>query len=213
MEPGEEIYTGLATAYESDRLIYRAIENNEADKAFIINMYNDPSAAAMTTRFPLKPSDGSDMYDLALRWSKSQLLYVLGCLKSDGTTVGWLALFDPSERSQVYQHRNASVAVAVVGELRGQGYGREMIDWALDWGFRRANLHRVALTVLSHNSRAVRLYRRMGFVEEGRERDTTFFDRRWFDTVHFGMLEGEWMRLRGLKEEEDKAEGTRKGKE
>jgi ribosomal protein S18 acetylase RimI-like enzyme len=40
---------------------------------------------------------------------------------------------------------------------------RQARDWAAAHG-----LHRLALTVMAHNTRAIRLYERMGFAVEGR---------------------------------------------
>lgn len=73
-----------------------------------------------------------------------------------------------------------------------------MINWAPDWGFQRANLHRVGLTVSSYNYRAEGLYRKWGFVEEEREKEVVFFERKWYDCIHFSMLEDEWMKLRTM---------------
>jgi len=44
----------------------------------------------------------------------------------------------------------------------------------------------------------VHLYKRMGFVEEGRIRESVWLDRKWYDEVHLGILESEWEALRGL---------------
>jgi RimJ/RimL family protein N-acetyltransferase len=204
MTSGDELYADLAHAFESERLIFRAVENDEVDKTFFMQCFNDPIGTAMGSRVTLKPA-GRDVFEVVLRQAKTNMLYVVACLKErqEGeerlTPVGWVTLFDMSERALIYQHRNAMLAVSVAGGYRGKGYGGEMVNWALDWGFRRANLHRVGLAVSTHNPRAERLYRKLGFVEEGRERETTFVNRKWYDTIHFGLLEGDWEKLRGIK--------------
>src|SRR5690242_17816534 len=52
----------------------------------------------------------------------------------------------------------------------GRGYGTDALRLLLDYAFRLRNIRRVYLSVNSTNERAIRAYRRCGFVEEGRLR-------------------------------------------
>lgn len=74
----------------------------------------------------------------------------------------------------------------------GRGIGRQATAFALNHAFRRENLNRVALTVLASNERAIRLYRRMGFVEEGRFRQAQFKEGHYVDVVAMGLLISEF---------------------
>jgi RimJ/RimL family protein N-acetyltransferase len=65
---------------------------------------------------------------------------------------------------------HAELGVTVVKEFWGLGLGRKMMEVVLDWGARRG-LRKMYLQVFDHNDRAIRLYRNMGFVEEGRLRE------------------------------------------
>ncbi|UNI19270.1 hypothetical protein JDV02_005464 [Purpureocillium takamizusanense] len=90
-------------------------------------------------------------------------------------------------------HRSADVALCLVAGAQGRGgLGGEALAWLVDWGFRHGGLHRVGLQAAAYNERALALYRRAGFVEEGRLRGRVRFDRRWWDLVAMGMLEEEW---------------------
>ena len=62
----------------------------------------------------------------------------------------------------------------------------------LEYAFRRAGLHRVEIKVFAWNVGAVRLYQRLGFVVEGREREKYWHEGAWRDYVVLGILEGEW---------------------
>ncbi|KAK0614244.1 acyl-CoA N-acyltransferase, partial [Immersiella caudata] len=95
-------------------------------------------------------------------------------------------------------HRTAEMGLVFGSGYRGNGYGTEAINWLLDWGFMRAGLHLIGLQAFGYNPDVIRLYKRLGFVEEGREREAIPFERKWWDTVHMGMLEHEWEKLRGL---------------
>lgn len=74
----------------------------------------------------------------------------------------------------------------------GQGYGGEATELMLEHAFERLGLHRVGLSVFEFNERAIRSYRRVGFVVEGRARQAIVRDGRWWDEIQMSILEGEW---------------------
>lgn len=61
------------------------------------------------------------------------------------------------------QNRCGDLGVELKPDAHGQGYGTEVLRWALDWAFKTANLHRVQLEVDEWNEAALKTYRRVGF--------------------------------------------------
>jgi RimJ/RimL family protein N-acetyltransferase len=61
----------------------------------------------------------------------------------------------------------ATFGMFVVAGHRGRGIGAALLEEALRWA-REHRVERVELTVYPHNDAAIGLYRRFGFVEEGR---------------------------------------------
>jgi RimJ/RimL family protein N-acetyltransferase len=57
--------------------------------------------------------------------------------------------------------------MCVARAWRGRGVGTALLEAAIDWA-RRAGLHKLTLSVFPHNETAIALYRKFGFVEEGR---------------------------------------------
>jgi RimJ/RimL family protein N-acetyltransferase len=55
----------------------------------------------------------------------------------------------------------------VAREWRGRGVGSALVEAAIEWS-RERGLHKVSLGVFPHNEAAIALYRKFGFVEEGR---------------------------------------------
>jgi hypothetical protein len=53
---------------------------------------------------------------------------------------------------------------------REQGLGSAMIQYALDWAVAQGQIEKLTLSVRSSNRRAVNLYTKYGFREEGRRR-------------------------------------------
>jgi RimJ/RimL family protein N-acetyltransferase len=67
----------------------------------------------------------------------------------------------------------ASYGVADIGMLlivgwRGMGLGKALLDAALEWAFAHG-AHKMSLEVWPDNAAALELYRRAGFIEEGRK--------------------------------------------
>lgn len=75
---------------------------------------------------------------------------------------------------------------------QGRGYGTEALGLLLQFAFCYAGLHRVGLEVYEFNHRAIHLYRKVGFRDEGRLRDYIYRDGAWHDTLLMGMLSSEF---------------------
>ncbi|MER8184802.1 GNAT family protein [Kitasatospora sp. NPDC094015] len=76
-------------------------------------------------------------------------------------------------------------------EYWGGGYGTDAMRTMCRYGFEQMRLHRIQLTVVAENEPARHLYRKLGFVEEGRLRQVFRRDGRWHDHILMGLLEGE----------------------
>jgi [ribosomal protein S5]-alanine N-acetyltransferase len=70
----------------------------------------------------------------------------------------------------------------------GRGLGTEATRLVLDHAFGSMNLHRVDLRVLAFNDGAIASYRKCGFVEEGRERESCWLNGQWHDDIIMGVL-------------------------
>ncbi|MEU4696715.1 GNAT family N-acetyltransferase [Nonomuraea dietziae] len=73
----------------------------------------------------------------------------------------------------------------------GRGFGTEAVRLICRYGFDRMRLHRITLWVADANTGARRVYEKVGFVEEGRARESFRRDGKWHDMVMMGLLEGE----------------------
>lgn len=59
------------------------------------------------------------------------------------------------------------LGMCVSREWRGRGVGTKLLEAAIEWAGREG-LHKLTLSVFPHNEAAIALYRKFGFVEEGR---------------------------------------------
>lgn len=74
----------------------------------------------------------------------------------------------------------------------GRGYGGEALRLALRYAFDEMNLHRLTLTVIAYNERAIALYERAGFQREGVFREFGQRDGKRYDMYLYGLLRSEW---------------------
>jgi len=65
------------------------------------------------------------------------------------------------------RHGFGEIGMAVAQDWRGRGVGSALLETAIAWA-REQRLHKLSLDVFAHNERAIGLYRKFGFVEEGR---------------------------------------------
>ena len=68
--------------------------------------------------------------------------------------------------TEVSRHGSGELGMLVDREWRGRGVGTALLQAAIDWA-RDQGLHKLCLEVFAHNTAAIALYRRCGFVEEG----------------------------------------------
>lgn len=101
-----------------------------------------------------------------------------------GEVVGWCDIC-PIPRP-VYAHGGV-LGMGIVEEHRGKGIGEALMRAALAEA-RRRGLTRVELTVRADNTRAIALYRRIGFVDEGVKRKAIRVDGRYVDVVCMALL-------------------------
>ncbi len=62
-----------------------------------------------------------------------------------------------------------SISMSISENYRGMGIGKILIKALLDWAENHPLIEKVSLGVFSTNHRAISLYKRMGFIEEGRK--------------------------------------------
>jgi RimJ/RimL family protein N-acetyltransferase len=76
----------------------------------------------------------------------------------------------------------------VAAGWRGRGVGAALVAAAIDWA-RARDLHKLTLGVFPHNQAAIALYRKAGFVEEGRRvRHIRRASGELWDLIEMGLL-------------------------
>jgi ribosomal protein S18 acetylase RimI-like enzyme len=86
------------------------------------------------------------------------------------------------------RHGFGEIGMAVAREWRGRGIGSALLTAAIEWS-RAQGLHKLSLSVFPHNAAGIALYRKFGFVEEGRRaKQIRRQSGELWDVVEMGLL-------------------------
>ncbi|ETW79778.1 hypothetical protein HETIRDRAFT_452866 [Heterobasidion irregulare TC 32-1] len=119
--------------------------------------------------------------------TKDPSLFAIAEHKETHEFVGFIAL-----RVEAGKNRNGDIGITLKREWWGNGYGTELLEWIVTHGLKEQGLHRISLQVFGINERAVEVYRKVGFVEEGRMRKSNWVAGKWDDIIFMSILEDEW---------------------
>ena len=115
----------------------------------------------------------------AERWFAARATSLRWAIEFEGQLIGEARL----DRVDVTDRR-ASFAIGIYHpRWWDRGLGTEATRLILAHAFDALELHRVELRVLAFNERAIAVYRKLGFVEEGRERESALIDGEWREVV------------------------------
>ncbi len=123
-------------------------------------------------------------YERLLRTPRIKLLAIQ---TQEDMLVGLLRLHDLD-----LIHRNAQVRLFVAPEHQGHGFGGDALRTVARFCFVELGLRRLGLVVRADHPYAQRLYARIGFRVEGREREAAWSEGHWVDFIHMGLLASEW---------------------
>jgi RimJ/RimL family protein N-acetyltransferase len=167
-----------------DSVYLRPLEVTDA--AAIVPWFNDPEV----TRFLLRhqPMSLHAEEEFLRRMASNDTDLVLGIVVKDtDQLVGTVGLHPE------FRCRSARFGI-VLGEKSswGRGYGTEVTRLIVAHAFDTLNLNRVWLHCYEYNTRGLRVYERVGFRTEGRLRQDTYRDGRYWDVIVMGLLRVEW---------------------
>ena len=93
-------------------------------------------------------------------------------------------------------HRRAEFQIIIAPAHQGKGYATVATRLAMDYAFTVLNLYKLYLIVDCDNERAVSVYAKLGFTEEGRLREEFFVDGEYRDVLRMAIFQPEYLRRR-----------------
>ncbi|MBJ8107664.1 GNAT family N-acetyltransferase [Bacillus cereus] len=110
------------------------------------------------------------------------------CLSETNEVIGDLAILEIDEENRKAFYRISMHNLNIVGK----GYGSEATQLALSYAFDVLQLNRVQLEVYSHNPRGIRAYEKVGFIQEGRLRESIFINNQFSDEIIMSVLKRDY---------------------
>ncbi|MFN4200405.1 MAG: GNAT family N-acetyltransferase [Fervidobacterium gondwanense] len=93
--------------------------------------------------------------------------------------------------------RSAEYGIAIYDpEYWNRGIGTEVTKLILKYAFEYLNLNRVWLKVFENNPRAITVYEKCGFIQEGRMRQGRYLKGQYLDVIIMGILANEYWRIK-----------------
>ena len=144
---------------------------NASDAESIMNIDNEITLSETTTKFFISSpneltnnvNEVKEKIEKSLEKNNLFLVY-----EAEGKVVGFLA-FKRYEYDRL-KHAGA-MGMGIKEEFTNQGIGSQLIRFLIDWAKQQENLEKICLGVVSVNERAINVYQRFGFVEEGRQKN------------------------------------------
>jgi RimJ/RimL family protein N-acetyltransferase len=160
------------------------------DIPLFVRWFNDyATSRTLGLRSPMSIAMEEQWFERAVADQGKTGYHFVACLRADDRPVGTIGLFD-------LDLNNGSAGLGIsVGEAsdRGQGHGTAMLRALLGWAFGHLRLERVWLEVYDFNPGARRVYRRVGFVDEGVSRHAIFREGAYRDVHRLAILRDEWL--------------------
>jgi RimJ/RimL family protein N-acetyltransferase len=149
------------------------------DREALVAMYASMSPEAV--KWGLPPYDRARIE----RWTSDLTNRIILIARSEERIVGHLQVFRfPEERRKGV----AELFIYIHQDFQNVGLGTSMMRRAIELAKERG-FHRIGLTVVADNHRAVKVYEKLGFKKEGIARETFYGDdHRYHDEVEMGLL-------------------------
>jgi RimJ/RimL family protein N-acetyltransferase len=167
-------------------VILRPLEPEDLER--IREFRNDPEVRRLLAGFSTGYS-AADMQEWLERGRKNLQDVRWAILERQGNLViGHVGLYQID-----WINRQARIGI-MIGDstFTSKGLGTEVTQLVIHFAFSQMNLHHINAYVLSYNERSIRMFRKIGFCEEGRLREANFKDSKYNDIAIFGILREEY---------------------
>ena len=170
---------------ESTRILLRPVQRE--DLKYLAELMSDREIRILIAEvYPTTEKGNEEFYERCQKTEDRVWFMVIdkATNKVIGET-GFLRLFTP--------WRSTDFSLIIWDkEYWNKGYGKEIAGLMLDYGFNSLNIHRMGLGVVEFNENALKFWKSIGFVEEGKTIDGYFVNGKYCDFVTMYLLEDDY---------------------
>lgn len=170
---------------QGENVIIRSPQNT--DLPLIVQWKNDPEIGIMVRGSELQTSLSTEIRRFEKNQRDFDTIRLIIEIKM-GTPIGFIVI---SELDKPNKKANFGM---LIGEkhLWGKGYGTDALNTLINYLFNDMDLNRLGLEVFDYNIRAQKLYEKLGFVIEGRQRQGLYRNGKYSDVFFMGLLKEEY---------------------
>lgn len=183
-------FPSFSRPLKGKRLTLAPLEREDLEA--VASFFADTAALYYYLPDLLLPRSRAQLHAMMDEWNDGRRNFVFA-FRHAGRTIGLVTLSDLDPAMG-----NAEAGVMIAGEeWRGKGFATEALELLLAYAFDELGLHRLYARVAVENTPSLKLFRRLGFLEEGRLREAMRRGGRFIDLVLFGLLEDEYRKSVG----------------
>lgn len=172
---------------ETARLFLRPLEDADAEGPYPSWLNDGETCAGMRHHVYPYTRQQALTYIRQLPSDKSNLTLAIA-LKEDQRHVGNISLRDIDP-----VHRSAELGILLGDpDVRGQGIALEACQAVVHHAFTALNLHRINCGTISSNQAMISVARKLGFRQEGIQREALFKGGRYVDVIVYGLLASDY---------------------
>lgn len=137
--------------------------------------------------FPMNYDNETDWYDSQRK--QTGIYNFAICDSSTGLYIGGCGI-----NSLDLNNRKCTIGIFIGDDkYKGKGYGTEAMRLLIDFIFNQISVERIELRVFDFNERAIKSYKKNGFVEEGRLRRAIYRNGQFHDELIMSILKEEYV--------------------
>ena len=173
------------TFLSGDKVYLRAFKSIDLEMVTRIENHPDPRE----TLFYALPTNTETQHEkiTALVNNPNAILFTI-CNKDDSQPIGQTYLIRID-----WVGRMATFYLGIADkENWSKGFGSDTVKLILDYAFNELNFNRIQLHVAEKNSAAVKIYKKHGFIIEGKLREAMYQHGRYWDFYLMGVLKSDW---------------------
>lgn len=159
---------------------------NPTDHKWLVDLHNDPGVLINLTHSNVITLDEHMSWWENIKNSKKELRYIFTV---NDVPVGFTKFYDID-----YDNRNCMLGADIHKNFRGKGYANAMWTHMLNFVFFDLSLHRASLTTASYNLIGQRVYKKLGFREEGKLIQSLYRNSEFHDQICMFMLRNDWVK-------------------
>jgi ribosomal-protein-alanine N-acetyltransferase len=172
---------------ESERLVFRQLKDSDAPEVFKLRsnpenmkyiprplLKNEDEAVAMIHMMNAKIAENTD-----INWGV--------CIKKTDVIIGFMGFY----RTQPENFRT-EIGYMILPEYEGNGYVTEAVKTMLNYAFNTVGFHSVDAVIDPDNIGSEKVLLKNGFRKEAHFVENEYFEGKFWDSVHYGMLKKEF---------------------